>query len=305
VLATRRGYDFHLEEALAAGRRAVEVARVVGAAEQESRAHQALGWALIQSGRADEGVEESRRGVEVAAGTGRDYDEIMAAATYAFHLFVAGRPQEGMAVAAAAAERASGLGLRWTASFCVNQRVEALLWSGRFDEAEIALREMIELERGLANAGSSGTSRMFDGLLRLWRGDTDGAVASLEAVASTKNRLDDFSSGWESAGWLAIAYARQGRADALDLGRRVAHAVADRSGAYPTAFAATVLLASRWFLESDDDETLQLGLESLRLAEATTSPSPGTEAAGFLAEARAWAATASGASDPGLWDDAV
>jgi DNA-binding CsgD family transcriptional regulator len=85
----------------------------------------------------------------------------------------------------------------------------------------------------------------------------------------------------------------------------VAKAVADRSGAYPTAFAATVLLAARWFLESRDDEALDLGLESLRLAEAAADPSQGTEAAGFLAEARAWAATASGRSEPDLWQDAV
>ena len=138
VMATRRGYDFRLAEAVEVGRRGAEVAARVGAYEQESLARQAVGWALIQAGSVDEGVAESRRGVELAGRTGRDYDEIQASAVHAFHLFVAGRPEQGIEIASAAAVRAAALGLRWTASFCVNQRVEALMWTGRFDEAEIS-----------------------------------------------------------------------------------------------------------------------------------------------------------------------
>src|SRR5438045_3728027 len=87
VMATRRGYDFRLTEAIEVGSRAAEVAARVGAFEQECLARQAVGWALIQAGSVDEGVAQSRRGVELAARTGRDYDEIQAAATHAFHLF--------------------------------------------------------------------------------------------------------------------------------------------------------------------------------------------------------------------------
>jgi hypothetical protein len=109
-------------------------------------ARQAVGWALVQAGSVDEGIAQSRRGVELAGRTGRDYDQIQAAATHAFHLFVAGRPEQGIEFATAAAERAVALGLRWTESFCVNQRVEALMWTGRFDEAEISKEKGVILE---------------------------------------------------------------------------------------------------------------------------------------------------------------
>jgi DNA-binding CsgD family transcriptional regulator len=305
VMATRRGYDFRLSEAVEVGRRAAAVAFEVGAPEQESLARQALGWALIQAGSVDEGVAQSRRGVELAARTGRDYDEIQAAATHAFHLFVAGRPESGIEITTDAAARAVALGLRWTASFCVNQRVEALMWTGRFDDAEISLREMVELESGLTASHKSGTSRLFDGMLRLWRGDHDGAVASLAAVTATKNKLDDFSAGWEAAGWLAQALARQGSPEALTMAKQVATTVLDREGAYPTGFAATTLLGTLWLTETDDAEALALGVECARLSAAASTPGPGTEAAGFRAEAQAWVGTATGSPEPAAWAAAV
>jgi DNA-binding CsgD family transcriptional regulator len=305
VMAARRGYDFRLHEAVEVGRRAAEVAAQVGAFEQEAQARQAVGWALIQAGSVQEGVEESRRGVELAARTGRDYDEIQAAATHAFHLFVAGRPQQGIEITTAAAQRAVALGLRWTASFCVNQRVEALMWTGRFDDAEISLREMVELEQGLTASHRSGTSRLFDGMLRLWRGDLDGAVASLAAVTATKNKLDDFSAGWEAAGWLAQALARQGSPDALAMARQVAAAVVDREGAYPTGFAATTLLGTLWLNATDDPEAVEVGVECARRSAAASTPGAGTESAGFQAEALAWVGTATGSPDPGAWERAV
>jgi hypothetical protein len=63
VMATRRGYDFRLAEALAVGRRAVQVAQDAHAVLEESRARLALSWALIQAGEVDEGLREGRRGV--------------------------------------------------------------------------------------------------------------------------------------------------------------------------------------------------------------------------------------------------
>jgi DNA-binding CsgD family transcriptional regulator/tetratricopeptide (TPR) repeat protein len=307
VMATRRGYDFRLGEAVSVGRRAADMAQQIGAVAQESKARLALGWGLIHSGEVDEGVAQSRRGVELAAATGRDYDAISAMATYAFHLFTAGRVEQALAVSADAITRASGLGLRWTTSFCVNQRVEALTWTGRFDEAELSLREMVELERGLSAATLPGTSRLFDGMLRLWRGDLAGAVGSMVPVVEAKHRLDDFSAGWESAGWLTQAYARLGRGEAIELGQSVTSAVAGREGAYPGGFAASSLLGALWLLGATDGhpEALAAGVAALRQAEAAPSPGLGTEAAGYLAEARGWASTALGTPDPAAWTAAV
>jgi DNA-binding CsgD family transcriptional regulator/tetratricopeptide (TPR) repeat protein len=307
VKAARRGYDFQLLEAITTAQRAVAVAQQVGSLTHESNARQALGWALVHTGSVDEGLAQSRRGVEIAAATGRDYDEISAAATLAFLLFTAGRPHEAIRMADEAARRSSGLGLRWTTSFCVNQRVESLLWTGQFDAADISMREMVELERGLSAATLPGTSRMFDGLLRLWRGDLEGAVASLAAVTAAKMRLDDFSAGWEAAAWLAQAYARQGKADGVEVAVRVANAVQNREGSYPSALAATTLFSTLWLLGRTQATRpeLELGLATLRLAEAAPDPGPGTQAAAYLAEARAWAATATGSPDPGLWAAAV
>jgi tetratricopeptide (TPR) repeat protein len=317
VMATRRGYDFRLDEAITAGQRAVEIAQEVGSLPEESHARQALGWAMVHRGDVEAGLAQSRRGVELAAATGRDYDAISAAATLAFHLFTAGRPREGIQVADDAAVRASGLGLRWTTAFCVNQRVEGLLWTGQFDAAEISLREMVELERGLSAATLPGTSRMFDGMLRLWRGDLEGAVGSLSAVTAAKARLNDFSAGWEAAAWLAQAYARQRQPEAVDIAVRVAQAVQDREGAYSSGLAATTLLGTLWLLgraappgpsaghPAPPAAALELGLAMVRLADDAPDPGTGTQGAAYRAEARAWVTTVTGAPDPSAWSDAV
>jgi DNA-binding CsgD family transcriptional regulator/tetratricopeptide (TPR) repeat protein len=307
VMATRRGYDFHLRAAVDTARRAIAVAQAVRAVAEEGHARLALGWALVHSGDVDAGIAESRRAVEVLAGTGRDFDAIEAAATHAFHLLVAGRPEQNLVISDEAFQRAQALGLRFTASFCANQRVEALLWLGRFDDAEIALRDMIELEEGLLAASRPSTSTLFDGMLRLFRGDLEGAAGSIAAVLEHKSRLDDFSVGWESAAWLSQTYARMHRLEAVDLGLRVAHAVADREGVYPNALAAVVLLGALWQLGLSETEpaTRDVALQALRLAEEGGRAGPGSEAAGFLAEARAWATTVSGSPDPHAWQVAV
>ena len=49
----------------------------------------------------------------------------------------------------------------------------------------------------------------------------------------------------------------------------------------------------------------RLGLELARRSAAASTPGPGTEAAGFRAEAQAWTGTASGTPDPAAWADAV
>ncbi len=310
VKATRLGYDFRLAEALQVGERATAMAQQVGSLTEESKARLALGWALIHTGAAQVGLGHSRRAVELATATGRDYDIADAAATLAFHLLAAGRPGEALQVSADAARTAAGLGMRWMTSFCVNQRVESLLWTGQWEAAEIALREMVELERGLSASTIPGTSRLFDGMLRLWRGDVDGAIGSLAAVKAHKVRLDDFSAGWEAGAWLAQAYAGQRRPEALDLAVSVAHAVAGRQGAYSISFAASTLFGTLFMLgigpdDQDGQDVHALAHELLVAARAAPVPSPGTIPAGFLASADAWATTAAGSPDPRLWREAV
>jgi DNA-binding CsgD family transcriptional regulator/tetratricopeptide (TPR) repeat protein len=308
--AVRHGFDFMLTSSLETSRRAVDVAVEVGALAEESGARLALSWALLHIGEVDAGLAEGRRAVELARATGREHDAITAEAELAFRLFTAGRPDEAVAVADAAAQRAVSRGLRWTASFCVNQKVESLLWMGQLDAADLGLREMVELERGLSAATRPGTSRMFDGMLRMWRGDLAGAAASFDAVTSDRSRNGDFSVVSQAACWLAQTYALQGRVEALDVAMTVARDAAGREGAFATGFAATTLLGSLWLLgdavpAAVAEEALALGLATARLAELAPYPGEGTQAAGFLAETRAWTTTAAGAPDPEAWAAAV
>ena len=308
--ASRRGYDFRLASSLEAAGRAVAVAAEVGAVAEESRARLAMGWGLLHLGQVEAGLAQSRRGVELAAATGREHDAISAVADLAFRLFTAGRPTEAIQVAGEGAERAARLGLRWTASFCVNQKVESLLWTGQLDAADLALREMVDLERGLSAANRPGTSRMFDGMLRMWRGDLAGAAASFDAITSTITTTGDFSVVSHAECWLAQTYARQGRREAIDLAMNVARTAHEREGAFASGFAATTLLGSLWLLRGTlppelSGEALQLGLETAALVERAPDPGAGTHAAGYVAETRAWVTTATGAPDPAAWSAAV
>ena len=302
VRSARLGYDFHLREAVRVGERAVRMAHDLGAPAEESSARLALGWALIQSGSVDEGLVHSRRAVELAP---RDFDVANSSALLAYHLLVAGRPDEALDVSARGAGTAAGLGMRWMTRFCVTQRVESLLWTGRWDSAEIALREMVDLEQGSTASKIPGTSRLFDGMLRLWRGDVVGAVDSLAAVRSHRTRLEDFSTSWEASAWLAVAYARQGRPEALELAVEVAQGVADRDGGYPAGFAASTVFATMFLLGVQDPGAYALADGILRRALAEPAAQPGSWPAAFLAYARAWSGTAAGEPDPVRWQEAV
>jgi DNA-binding CsgD family transcriptional regulator/tetratricopeptide (TPR) repeat protein len=302
VKASRLGYEFRLTEAVQVAERAATMAQQLGASAEESNARLALGWSLVQGGATADGLVQSRRAVELAV---RDFDVANTSALLAYHLLVAGHPDEALVIGADGARMAAGLGLRWMTRFCVTQRVESLLWTGQWDAAEIMLREMVELERGLSASKIPGTSRLFDGMLRLWRGDLAGAVESLGAVRSHRHRLEDFSTSWEAGAWLALAYARQGRNEAIDLALSVSHGITGREGAYPAGFAASTLFATLFLLGADDAEALRVAHDLLDHAMAEPAPAAGGWPAAFVAYARAWATTVDGVPDPRLWQEAV
>ena len=169
-----------------------------------------------------------------------------------------------------------------------------------FDEAEIALREMVELERGLYGRRTGPARRgCSTGCCALWRGDLDGAVAlarrgdrDQEQARRLLGRLGGRGLARPGAG----AAGQPGRAAGGASGGGARSSTA--RGAYPTGFAATHPARHAVAEDVDDPKALALGLELARRSAAATRPAPGRRRPDFRAEAQAWTGTASGDAGP-------
>ncbi len=195
--------------ATASAREAIELACRAGDRRVESLARTVLGSALGSLGELDESIASLQTAVEIAQAEhlpeelGRAYVNLSAM------LDAAGRLEESAAVALEGEQacRRLGLGLYWGA-FLTGNAVEALIWLGRWDEAE-ALLSAVPMDDLARTAYVHLT--LEGARLALYRGDLDGCEATLASVLQTGTSghgVEMSSQTAEVAAELAIARGR-------------------------------------------------------------------------------------------------
>jgi DNA-binding CsgD family transcriptional regulator len=122
---------------LRVGTEAVEIARIVGAKEEEGRAMNTVGLALTLLGRVEEGIDALRMALEIADATDNLEDLYRAYGNLMVSLENAGRLEESIQVALDGLQRARRSGLEHTRAGGVlaNNASAVLTQVGRWDEA--------------------------------------------------------------------------------------------------------------------------------------------------------------------------
>jgi tetratricopeptide (TPR) repeat protein len=167
----------HLRAARARCEEAVAVARQVGARAVEGHARNSLGASVGKLGQLDAGVVHLQQALGIAEELGDPEDRYRALYNLGRILIRAGRYTEVVAVELELLELARWSGaMRTYGVVALADAAKALLWLGRFQEAEQLLDQARDLE---LPASSSRVLLPTRGLYRLWRGDLHGARADL------------------------------------------------------------------------------------------------------------------------------
>jgi DNA-binding CsgD family transcriptional regulator/tetratricopeptide (TPR) repeat protein len=178
------GQMLMVERRMAAARarceEAVAVARLTGARAEEGHALNTLGCALAGLGHVEVGIAHLQEAYRIASELRDPYDLCRARFNLSSVLLHDGHHEEAVAVARECADLARQFGM--TFQFALRgSGPEALVYLGRWDEAERMLDEGVDVERGFARIGRS-LSLCTRALLRLWRGDLAGARIDLAAA---------------------------------------------------------------------------------------------------------------------------
>ncbi len=158
----------HFTYSLEAAQRAIDAARIAGCVEVEL---DALWWECLSRaflGHTGEALAGQERAVAVARTAGMVGHAVVATGRLAMRYMAAGQVDRGAAVAHEGYEEGLALGLPVQAATCASAGLTALVWRGRFDEAEQRLAELGELSE-------FGWSTHRADLL-LARGDADAAI---------------------------------------------------------------------------------------------------------------------------------
>ncbi len=158
----------HFTYSLEAAQRAIDAARIAGCVEAEL---DALWWECLSRaflGHTGEALAGQERAVAVARTAGMVGHVVVATGRLAMRYMAAGQVDRGAAVARQGFEEGLALGLPVQAAKCGSAGLTALVWRGRFDDAEQRLAELGELSE-------SGWSTHRADLL-LARGDADAAI---------------------------------------------------------------------------------------------------------------------------------
>jgi DNA-binding CsgD family transcriptional regulator len=196
--------------AVVSGREGIALARDVGDRRIESLGLTVLGSALGTLGQADEAIACLREAVAIARAEGLPEEMGRAYVNLTAILDTAGRLEESAAVAreGSAACRRLGLARLWGA-FLTGNAAEALVWLGRWDEAEELLSESSTLE--VERTTSAMHLALTSGRLAFCRGDLDACEAAVAAIAvlGTGGHAAEMQTGAATlAAELAIARGR-------------------------------------------------------------------------------------------------
>ena len=165
----------HFAYSLGAAQRAIDAARSAGCVEAEL---DALWWECLSRaflGRTGEALAGQERAVAVARTAGMVGHVVVATGRLATRYMAAGQVDRGLAVASEGFEEGLALGLPVQAAWCGDAMLRALVWRGRFDEAERRLEELGELSESGWSARRWSTAAGRTELL-LARGDAAAAA---------------------------------------------------------------------------------------------------------------------------------
>ncbi|QKW09364.1 AAA family ATPase [Streptomyces sp. NA04227] len=166
-------------QSLAAAERAVEYARIVGAAETELNARLTLGGLLVDAGDVERGLAQMHRVREAAADRGFTHLLAPSHVNLPSVLEGVGRSREAVDILEAGLELARTHGLLDSRAWLWNNLAESRASLGRWTEAAEAARQA----RGHGRSPQQrGTARLRLGLLALARGETEQAAAQLDAA---------------------------------------------------------------------------------------------------------------------------
>lgn len=188
----------HFGEGEKRAREAIAAAEAAGARDLVGHATNTLGCCRGELGRADEGIELIREALVIAEELGNPEDLNRAYANLSSLLFESGRIAEAAAVAldaAAMGEQIGGIRLNTAAS----NSIEALMFLGRWDEAETMLEQL-----GMSPYGACVASPYLD---RLPFATHRGRYADAENLLRTAHELTDGLGDTQFRGRVELAEA--------------------------------------------------------------------------------------------------
>lgn len=142
--AVQAGRHHRYVDQAAHARRAVEVARAAGCAEEWTSALDWLADASFSTGRTEAGAATLREAVEVARRSGDVHAELKEAASLAFWIGVNGDLSSSLSMARDIRARALGAGVFEAAWEAGSAEASAYLFDGRFDDCALLLTELRE-----------------------------------------------------------------------------------------------------------------------------------------------------------------
>ncbi|HUG83072.1 MAG TPA: LuxR C-terminal-related transcriptional regulator [Euzebya sp.] len=301
-----------MAEARATAEAAIDMAQRVGARDVEGHARNNRGVALASLGDVDAGVALLQQARHMAEVDSDDVDDVARAIVNLCSVLIdAGRLDEAADVALDGVAVVTDLGLeRRKGVWCRCDAADALLRSGRWDEAERLIDDALVLDpSGIDHV----RSKWMRGVLRLRRGDLDGAAADLtwahEGMAST---IDAQLLGPLHAHLIELWLARGAPERALAIAEEGWGRLSERPAAYAAPLAAMATsaaadlaeLAARSRRSPTGGTTTWQWVE--RCAAALSSGSVGApEPQAWLLMAQAYHGTALGQADAASWEAAA
>jgi DNA-binding CsgD family transcriptional regulator/tetratricopeptide (TPR) repeat protein len=188
---------------------AVAVARQVGARAVEGHGLNSLGSSFGNRGHLETGVAHLDQARAIAAELGDPDDLCRAHHNLGCIYLIAGSHEEAVRAQRECLDLARRFGSMGSyGPVAIANAAQALLWLGRWEEAERLLDEAFDLDldpRGMVNP------LLSRGLQRLWRGDLDGARTDLTWVLERSKTSLDPQDGVPARAWLATGATWQGR----------------------------------------------------------------------------------------------
>jgi ATP/maltotriose-dependent transcriptional regulator MalT len=165
---------------------AVAVARLTGARAEEGHALNTLGCSLAGLGHVDHGIAHLQEAYRIARELGDPWDLCRASFNLSEILLLDGRHEEAVTMARECADVARqvgmGGGFEWA---LLSNGVAALVYLGRWDEADQMLNETADTDRALVGVGRS-VWLCSRAQLRLWRGDLAAARTDLDDALNVR-----------------------------------------------------------------------------------------------------------------------
>jgi DNA-binding CsgD family transcriptional regulator len=295
---------------------AVAVARQVGARAVEGHALNSLGASLGNRGHLEAGVAHLEQARAIATELGDPDDLCRAYHNLGCIYLINGRHEEAVRAELECLDLARRFGSMGSyGAVVIAVAAQALLWLGRWEEAERLLDEAFDLDldpRGMVNP------LLSRGMQRLWRGDLEGAREDLTWILERSKTSLDPQDSVPARAWLVTVATWEGRLEdtrAVVAGGLASLAEADQADLIAelclAGLAAEAAIAGRAAARRDEkarDQASRIAAGLLERARATARADGvaiiGATRARLLTVEAEWTRVA-GPSDPDRWAEAA